>query len=242
MDAKRIEEIEEQIADLKARWPAHSVKPEMFMQLESLEEELVKARIINKNERGGDPGKNNPHHLDRPDRERELRPKELLKKVAGLDRGMTCIDFGCGPGLFALPMADLVGKCGMVYAIDENPEMLEYIKSKNPPSNLELINAYVQNTGLNDRIADICFLSSILHEVRPPLNLINEASRLLKPEGTMVIVEWKADRGNPGPPQEERISREGLIMLLRRSNFKLNGYQDWSENYYVATAKIETAV
>lgn len=39
----RIEEIKEAIADLKARWPAHSVPPHMWQQLEDLEEELEKA-------------------------------------------------------------------------------------------------------------------------------------------------------------------------------------------------------
>ena len=41
---KRIKEIEEKIADLKARWPAHSVPPHMWQQLEELEEELERAR------------------------------------------------------------------------------------------------------------------------------------------------------------------------------------------------------
>lgn len=42
-DEKRIREIEEKIADLKARWPAHSVPPHMWQELEELEEELEKA-------------------------------------------------------------------------------------------------------------------------------------------------------------------------------------------------------
>lgn len=37
---ERIAELEEQIAELKARWPAHSVQPWMLQQLENLEEEL----------------------------------------------------------------------------------------------------------------------------------------------------------------------------------------------------------
>ena len=37
---ERIEELERQIAELKSRWPAHSVPPAMFQQLEELEEEL----------------------------------------------------------------------------------------------------------------------------------------------------------------------------------------------------------
>ena len=44
MDDDKIRKIEEKIADLKARWPAHSVPPSMWMELEQLEEELESAR------------------------------------------------------------------------------------------------------------------------------------------------------------------------------------------------------
>ena len=37
---KRIKELETQITDLKKRFPAHSVKPEMVILLEELEDEL----------------------------------------------------------------------------------------------------------------------------------------------------------------------------------------------------------
>jgi hypothetical protein len=44
MSREQIEQIEREIADLKARWPAHSVKPAMWQRLEELEEALEKAR------------------------------------------------------------------------------------------------------------------------------------------------------------------------------------------------------
>lgn len=37
---QHIKELEEQIAELKANWPAHSVQPWMLQQLEDLETEL----------------------------------------------------------------------------------------------------------------------------------------------------------------------------------------------------------
>jgi hypothetical protein len=40
----RVREIEEKIADLKARWPAHSVAPSMWQQLEELESQLEEAK------------------------------------------------------------------------------------------------------------------------------------------------------------------------------------------------------
>ena len=50
MGKERIREIEEAIADLKARWPAHSVPPKMWQQLEELEEELEQAKAEQKDE------------------------------------------------------------------------------------------------------------------------------------------------------------------------------------------------
>ena len=39
-----IKSLEKQIADLKSRWPAHSVPPTMVQELDELEEELERAR------------------------------------------------------------------------------------------------------------------------------------------------------------------------------------------------------
>jgi hypothetical protein len=44
MNIERVKEIEDEIADLKARWPAHSVPPKMWQQLEELEEKLEEAK------------------------------------------------------------------------------------------------------------------------------------------------------------------------------------------------------
>ena len=44
MNIDKIKEIEARIADLKARWPAHSVKPAMWQELEDLEAELEAAQ------------------------------------------------------------------------------------------------------------------------------------------------------------------------------------------------------
>jgi len=43
-EEERVKEIEAQIADLKKRWPAHSVPPNMLMQLDELEDELEEVR------------------------------------------------------------------------------------------------------------------------------------------------------------------------------------------------------
>ena len=40
MNSDRVKELEKRIAELKQRWPAHSVSPTMLQQLDELEGEL----------------------------------------------------------------------------------------------------------------------------------------------------------------------------------------------------------
>ena len=44
VDEDRVREIEEKIAELERRWPAHSAPPNMWQELESLENELKEAQ------------------------------------------------------------------------------------------------------------------------------------------------------------------------------------------------------
>ena len=181
------------------------------------------------------------HKLDNTERVKELRPQELLINTARIANGNTCVDFGSGTGIFALPMAELVGAEGRVYAIDNSVEMLAHIRAKNPPTNLTLLHGNAERTGLNSHIADICLLAFILHEIKEPSSLIAEASRLLKPDGRLVIVEWKAELDTPGPPRRTRISKEQIVQLFRQNGLTLASYMDWSHNHYVAVGNAKVA-
>ena len=113
--------------------------------------------------------------------------------------------------------------------------MLEHIQAKKPPPNLRLVYRDVAQTGLGSEIADICLLAFILHEVKRPDSLVVEVSRLLKPEGRALVVEWKADLDSPGPPRKRRLAREHVERLFKQVGFCYFDYLDWSKNHYVAT-------
>jgi ubiquinone/menaquinone biosynthesis C-methylase UbiE len=92
-------------------------------------------------------------------------------------------------------------------------------------------------TGLDNRIADLCLLSFILHEGRSPEKVIQEVFRLLKSGGEILIVEWKAELDSPGPPRTKRIPSEFLEQMLQNTGFSQFSYIDWSANSYVATGR-----
>ncbi len=173
--------------------------------------------------------------LDNPERAKELRPLELFRDVLHTQKGMTCVDFGAGTGVFALPLASIVGERGKVYAVDDSLDMLAYLKAKNPPPNLVILNRDVACTGLENNSADICLLAFILHEVKQPEALIAEAYRILKSGGKVAVVEWKAELASPGPPQQIRLSKNKVESLFKGAGLMFYDYINWTEKHYVIT-------
>jgi len=161
----------------------------------------------------------------------ELRPTALLEEL-GVTKGMVCIDLGSGTGVFALPMADLVGTEGLVYAVDSSADMIDYLRTRAPRSNLRLVLADAGCTGLDSEMADFCLLAFVLHEVKDPEAVLTEVNRILKRGGTAAVPEWRLD-AHRGPPPDLRISCEKAAQLLEHAGFAVTTQHDWSPNHYV---------
>ncbi|KPJ51442.1 MAG: hypothetical protein AMJ37_04840 [Dehalococcoidia bacterium DG_18] len=54
MTSERVKKLERKLADLKRRWPPHSVPPGMLEQLDELEQMLEEARGQTKKSESGD--------------------------------------------------------------------------------------------------------------------------------------------------------------------------------------------
>ena len=174
--------------------------------------------------------------LNNPERIKELRPLQVIKEVGGVKPGMTCVDFGAGTGVFALPMAEIAGPNGPVYAIDSSQDMLLLLEAKGPPPNLKRVKSDVAATGLANETADFCLCSLILHEVDSPQSIIAETYRVLKPGGTLVIIEWKMET-DWGPPRSVRIPLETMKGFFRDTGIEFGEYLDWSHNFCIVTGK-----
>lgn len=134
-------------------------------------------------------------------------PEQDLRK-APLKKGMTVVDYACGPGHYTIPMAERVGPRGRVYAVDIQPLAMETVKKKAARHGLENITT-VQvdsyHTGLPAAQADIVVFLDAFHMIEDPEALLGEIHRLLKPEGLLFM-----DPGHlKAPPVLRRIERIG---------------------------------
>jgi ubiquinone/menaquinone biosynthesis C-methylase UbiE len=117
---------------------------------------------------------------------RQISPLRTLEG-AGIQPGMRILDFGCGPGRYALPAAMIVGTEGRVYALDVHPlaiRMVQNAAKKQGLTNLRLIRSDCA-TGLASQAVDVVLLYDVLHDVENKEAVLMELHRVLKPQGML---------------------------------------------------------
>lgn len=119
-------------------------------------------------------------------------PFKLLKPY--VMEGMTVLDVGCGPGFFAMAMADMVGSTGRVIAADLQDGMLDMIRDKIKGTEREKIiqlhKCEKEKIGFAGEV-DFILAFYVVHEIPDQATLFNELFSILKPGGQLMIVEPK---------------------------------------------------
>jgi 2-polyprenyl-3-methyl-5-hydroxy-6-metoxy-1,4-benzoquinol methylase len=116
---------------------------------------------------------------------------EVLKRV-GVEPSHTVVDYGCGPGIFSLAAARIVGHDGEVFALDVRPKALEKLIDTARENGLRipktmLIDRSTVSVALADDSADVVLLYDVLQEIPDQGGLMRELHRILKPKGILSV-------------------------------------------------------
>lgn len=116
-----------------------------------------------------------------------FRPRKDVLKEVGIEPGYSVLDYGCGPGSYISPLAELVGESGKIFALDIHPRALKKVQkiaSKKGLSNVTTIQSDC-DTGLPDDSMDVVLLYDTFHDLSEPDDVLRELHRVLKPSGTL---------------------------------------------------------
>ena len=118
-----------------------------------------------------------------------FRNKKAEDLLMGAKRGDVILDYGCGIGFNTIPSAEIVGKEGMVYALDIHPLAIKSVEKKIRGKGLKNVKTILSdlNTGLPDELVDVVLLYNVLPMVKNRSALIKELYRVLKPRGTLSV-------------------------------------------------------
>lgn len=153
-------------------------------------------------------------------------PLSIIKQL-DIALGSAIADFGCGAGFFSIPLAQQVGKEGRVYSFDILPQALESVESKAKLlgiSNIRVKRVNLENeksSGLKNEEADWVVLKDVLFQNKKKVNILEEAHRILKPGGKILVLEWNDENFSVGPNKKLRISSDKMLELVKKCKFKI---------------------
>ena len=122
------------------------------------------------------------------------KPSQILETLA-LQQGQKVADIGAGGGYFSLRFAEAVGRKGQVFAVDTNPEFLEFIRDSAKEKgldNVETVLVTEDNLTLPERSLDLVFMRNVCHHLPNRVEYFRKLRRLLKPEGRIAIIEYRS--------------------------------------------------
>ena len=150
--------------------------------------------------------------------------RDLSEMFLKLMPPLVVADLGAGEGTLSLLLTQ---RAERVIAVDHSPKMLEYvvdIARKNGVKNLEYRLGDLEELPLADGEVDLALLHQSLHHALHPLKAIEEAWRILKPGGRVVVMDLLKHRFEEAREMYADVwlgfSQVELTDLLRNAGFQ----------------------
>jgi len=156
-------------------------------------------------------------------REAEEGPSQMREQLH-VKPGMVVCDMGCGNGYHTLPLAEMVGEKGKVYAVDVQPEMIEMLKQNIESKglkNIVPINSLYHDPKLPPNTCDMILLVDVYHEFSHPVQMLAGMRAALKPDGQLVLVEFRAEDDSVPIKPEHKMSKAQINKEMNANGFKL---------------------
>jgi ubiquinone/menaquinone biosynthesis C-methylase UbiE len=146
-----------------------------------------------------------------------LKPRKNIIEEVGIKKGFKVLDFGCGPGGYVLPVSELIGETGKLYALDVLPVAVGMVKNLVKKNNLRNVETILSdcNTGLPDNSLDVVLLYDTFHGLDNQNAVLQELHRVLKPNGTLSFSDHHMEEADI----TSAITYQGFFKLARKGKY-----------------------
>lgn len=155
------------------------------------------------------------------------QPDRVVAALA-LVPGARVADLGAGGGYFTFRLADAVGPSGVVYAVDVDPDMLDYLRARaadEARANVVVVEAAPDDPRLPDAGVDLVLVVDTYHHLEQRPAYFARAKRALAPGGRLAVIEFREDGG----PSGHFTAPETIQSELARAGYTLAGTHDFLE-------------
>ncbi len=175
----------------------------------------------------------------------ELINARALFKELRLKKGSAFLDIACGGGMYTLAASKIVGKNGILYAVDLWEEGISALKEEAAARQIDNIKTIMADVGhripLAGRTIDVALMATVLHDLvesGKAEGALKETARILKPGGLFAVVEFKKIKGPPGPPIAIRLEAEDVERIVSWWGFKKRRLLDLGPYHYLTIFRL----
>jgi ubiquinone/menaquinone biosynthesis C-methylase UbiE len=160
--------------------------------------------------------------LTRPERIQEEDPDRMLSALE-IKKGSVVADIGAGVGYHVWRLAEIVGPTGKVIGEDIQDGMIRLLK-KNVDDrklrNVEIVLGTPTDPKLPAKALDLVLMVDVYHEFSEPATMMKHIQNALKPDGRVVLVEFRKE--DPRVPIQplHKMSVEEVRSELEPLGFK----------------------
>jgi ubiquinone/menaquinone biosynthesis C-methylase UbiE len=159
--------------------------------------------------------------LFRETRIEEEQPEAMLDALK-IPKGATVADVGAGAGYHSIRLAQRVGSTGTVLASDLQPQMLTMLQRNAREArvtNIKAIRATQSDTKLPDGAVDLILMVDVYHECSNPEVTLQGLYKALKPQGRLVLVEFRGEDDNVPIKPEHKMTLKQVRLEVEPQGF-----------------------
>ena len=161
--------------------------------------------------------------FDAPGRDERLQINRVMD-LLGIAPGKNVADIGAGSGWFTVRAARRVTSSGTVYAVDINPEAIQYIDQrvkKEQLQNIQTILSKPDDAQVPTNSIDAVLLLKTYHEVAHPIVLLRNLRPSLRPGAKVGIIDRNGNGANHG------VNRDVVVREASQAGYELRESQDF---------------
>jgi ubiquinone/menaquinone biosynthesis C-methylase UbiE len=158
-----------------------------------------------------------------PKRAAWQKPGAVVRAL-GLRRGQVVAEIGAGPGFFTPRLARAVGRTGLVYAVDPEPQMLVMLRRRLARAGVRNVTPVLGSADdplLPAGSCDLALIVDAYHHFADGPAILRKIVLALGRGGRLVNIDWSEGEHDVGPPPHRRVPRGKFLAAARRAGLRL---------------------
>ncbi len=166
------------------------------------------------------------------------KPKKVMEYIGDVS-DQTIIDIGAGTGYFTFRLAE---KGAKVIAADVDDRFLNYMKEKMDTLQfqypVELRKVPYDSPNLKNAEVEKALIVNTYHHIDERVNYFSKVKKGLKPNGTLIVIDFFKKELEHGPPMRYKVSADEVVEELKKAGFtSFKKEMELLEYQYIITAQ-----